>query len=465
MARFSPTRTVQTTVPSVFEALSEIIDRGREVVDRRRAQDELERQRRLEEEDRALEQHERGVRRFAEAPEVEIEPEEDIFGGGIGMQRPSARAGGIFEGEGVGMQRDPGFATGLEGLLTAERPRPRRIAAPAGAFVPGVGFAPRNIFEDELPGRVETQRVMADPRFERVTGTDDLFIDRTATPEARAAAAEEEERRRRVGALAGGLDVLGVLGRDGIRDPERVAAALEAGLPASMLPRPEEPGFRVNVGGIQTTASTPEEAVEIRDRFAVPEETPADEWQLIQDETGAFFQLNERTGETRPVGIRGRVPGMTSGGQPLRPTEAQMRIRSVLPRAEAAMETLTGLLDDFGGRVPVSTLAGRMGIGGNFATPEQEQAYNQAAEALASAILRIESGAAITEQEVQSYQRQFIPMPGDRPEVIENKLEALEVTLAELRRLGDAGAAPPAAAPGGEAGSRFSPDNPFAGGS
>src|SRR5690606_5781954 len=126
MARYSPTRTIQTTVGSPFEALSELIDRGREAVDRRRALGEAERQREVAEEDRAIELHERGIRRFGEQPTRIIEPERDVFQGA----RPGRAGGGgpdappIFQGAGIGMQpaRTSGLKTGLEELAAAGRP-------------------------------------------------------------------------------------------------------------------------------------------------------------------------------------------------------------------------------------------------------------------------------------------------------------------------------------------------------
>lgn len=127
-----------------------------------------------------------------------------------------------------------------------------------------------------------------------------------------------------------------------------------------------------------------------------------------------------------------------SGSTSRPPTEVQTRIRVTLPRAEEAVDRLEEFINERGG-VPTTTWLDRV-TPGAYAQPSDVQVYNQAARAAASAILRIESGAATTESEERRYMQQFIPMPGDKPEVIQQKLRAIRVTLQSMRQMagGDA---------------------------
>lgn len=191
-------------------------------------------------------------------------------------------------------------------------------------------------------------------------------------------------------------------------------------------------------------------------------------WQTVQTDQG-LVQVNPRTGQTRPLGLQA-PPRATGSGRPI--TEGQAKMQVALSRAEPALRTIEAFLgydpetDTFaegGGRVPEESFIGRITPGRYFQSPEI-QAYDQAAEAIASAILRIESGAAISAQEIESYRRQFIPQPGDKPEVIRQKLHALRTTLDAIRRASGVEGAPGAAMPDRPAASpsaSTAPRNPF----
>lgn len=156
----------------------------------------------------------------------------------------------------------------------------------------------------------------------------------------------------------------------------------------------------------------------------------------------------ERVAEARARGTAAGTPPRPEGAG-ARPTEAQMRFGLGLARAEPAFQQIEQLMELFGGRVPETSLFRVVPGLGQYATPADVQAYNQAAEAIASAILRAESGAAISAEEAKSYARQFLPTPGDRPEVIRQKLEATRATLQRMRDLS-----------GGAAGMQSPPSGP-----
>lgn len=217
------------------------------------------------------------------------------------------------------------------------------------------------------------------------------------------------------------------------RERERISGLNAA---AAMLRQFESGGPRFSVGADGSMSGSgfgsAEEAGEFRSSLT-PVAPPAASAPTVRDTPEGPVEWNGR--EWVPLTVGGeRVGPKASTAQ--RPTEQQARFGAVLPRAETALEDIQGLLKDFDNRVPNRTLLGRLGFGaGQFVTPEAEQRYNQAAEALATAILRSESGAAITEAEKEDYKRQFIPAPGDTPELIRQKIESLTVTLDAMRRL------------------------------
>lgn len=112
------------------------------------------------------------------------------------------------------------------------------------------------------------------------------------------------------------------------------------------------------------------------------------------------------------------------------PTEFERKAALVTPRAEEANAVLSK-----GPEAP--SLRGKLSripLVGQFLTSEYQQSQNHAAEELATAILRLESGAAITESEVRSYARQFNPQPGDSPTVLAQKTKARETAVDALRK-------------------------------
>lgn len=117
-----------------------------------------------------------------------------------------------------------------------------------------------------------------------------------------------------------------------------------------------------------------------------------------------------------------------------RPTETTQRAALVYPRAAEAAKVLDKY---YRTGAPVKSTAGKIPIVGNYILSEDEQEMNQAAETVASAILRLESGAAITQAEVKSYAKQFLPQPGDGPGVRAQKRATLATQLARIKQVAD----------------------------
>jgi hypothetical protein len=133
---------------------------------------------------------------------------------------------------------------------------------------------------------------------------------------------------------------------------------------------------------------------------------------------------NSSTGVAARMMVQSAKPA-----SPARPNETQMRASLVYPRAAEAAKVLDQFYTN---GAPIKSAASTIPLLGNYALSPDEQSMNQAAETVASAILRLESGAAITQAEVKSYAKQFLPQPGDSHEVLEHKRATLHTQLQRM---------------------------------
>ena len=78
---------------------------------------------------------------------------------------------------------------------------------------------------------------------------------------------------------------------------------------------------------------------------------------------------------------------------------------------------------------------GKLSKLGNYALDANVQQYKNAADNFIAAVLRKESGAAITEQERKDYWPQYIPVPGDKPEVVTQKNLARKMFMEATRNI------------------------------
>lgn len=178
------------------------------------------------------------------------------------------------------------------------------------------------------------------------------------------------------------------------------------------------------------------------------EKPKSDEYQLteIYDDAGRpqKVRYNKRTGEYQPIGgakapsgtqLRvnpetGEVEFMQGAGmKPL--TEGQSKDTVFATRAAGAMpildeneNALTNLGESVGSSVPVV---------GNYLRSEEYQKAEQAGLEFLQAILRKDTGAAITSQEQTEYGRVYLPQPGDGPEVIRQKRESRARALEAIK--------------------------------
>ena len=194
-------------------------------------------------------------------------------------------------------------------------------------------------------------------------------------------------------------------------------------------------------------------------RSEVPEWRPltADEAQTYGVAAG---QISTKTGKVQPInppsgmtvfGPDGNPIVQTGAGQ--KPfTEGQSKSVTYATRAKGALPTLDSFGDALTSFSQTAAGAVPMNLGRLAQTPEFQQAQ-QAGDEFLQAILRKDTGAAITPAEMDEYGRTYLPQPGDTPQVLAQKKEARAravqamengMTAQEILATERSGAAPPA---------------------
>jgi hypothetical protein len=150
-------------------------------------------------------------------------------------------------------------------------------------------------------------------------------------------------------------------------------------------------------------------------------------------------------------------PGIAPPANPIQPLEpgtpGQPTVGAVLPgtgnfseqqfmsagfaeRLAQANTDLEGLMSS--GFDPSSTSVAAQGLMedilpfGNFAVSPEYQQFEQARREFINAQLRRESGAVISDEEFANADQQYFPLPGDSPEVIEQKRRSRELAIQNM---------------------------------
>lgn len=164
---------------------------------------------------------------------------------------------------------------------------------------------------------------------------------------------------------------------------------------------------------------------------------------------GMKATTNGMTITTNPDG----TTTVSYGGTPAKMTEDQSKSVGLLTRATSAAQILDSNEAALTGKVD-SALGSLPGVG-NMLVSKDYQVAQQAGREFLAAVLRKDSGAAVTQGEMDTYGRMYLPQPGDAPEVLAQKKQSRAVALEGIRRgLGtaqslvpEANQPPPGAAP------------------
>jgi len=143
-----------------------------------------------------------------------------------------------------------------------------------------------------------------------------------------------------------------------------------------------------------------------------------------------------------PVGAAG------SGGVPSKLTADQLKNRGFSGRLDLAEKEIKTVQDAGFNPQGAGAAAGSMAPG--FAQSGNQQRFNAASENWISAVLRRESGAAISEGERLAARNEYFPRLGDKPETIAAKAALRQQVARDMRESGggaEEGSAPAQAAP------------------
>lgn len=141
---------------------------------------------------------------------------------------------------------------------------------------------------------------------------------------------------------------------------------------------------------------------------------------------GTTLRVNPETGDVE------FQQGGPAGGKGMKITEGQGKDVVYWTRGLDANKSLM-TMDEQLTNLPASLAkVAPLGLGNYAVTPEFRQA-KVAADNFLAAILRKDTGAAITTQEFDLYGPMFLPVPGDDPETIKMKRRAREVALLAIK--------------------------------
>jgi hypothetical protein len=182
--------------------------------------------------------------------------------------------------------------------------------------------------------------------------------------------------------------------------------------------------------------------------FQAPEKPTAG--QVVEREDGTYL-IDTRTGQARPVMGAGGQP-LIGGGKPLTETQSNAvafgarakESNKIVTDLEKAGVTNTGIIRSaLGGTVGTAPIVGEkleQGVRSAFnvlptalggPSPEQQQ-VDQARRNFISAVLRKESGAAISPTEFVNEERKYFPQIGDSDAVIKQKQDARLLAIKAL---------------------------------
>lgn len=125
--------------------------------------------------------------------------------------------------------------------------------------------------------------------------------------------------------------------------------------------------------------------------------------------------------------------------RPRPPTEMQGKARFFHRRAQHATQTL----NQFDNARMLDVVASKGGLLGNWAKSPEGRQLIQAGKQWAMAVLRQDSGGAITEEEMEEYFETYLPRPGDDETTLAQKREARRVVEEGLAELGQVSQATP----------------------
>jgi hypothetical protein len=152
----------------------------------------------------------------------------------------------------------------------------------------------------------------------------------------------------------------------------------------------------------------------------------------IDTTSGRFYPINPPTNMTVRTTPEGGIELVQGPGAGAAFREQETKDIVYATRAEGALADLEPVANELANLTPRLFEYVPLGQGRQFQSPEYQRANVAAMEFLA-AILRKDTGAAITQQEIEIYGQTYLPQPGDSPQVLEQKTRARRRAIDALR--------------------------------
>ncbi|MBN3848141.1 hypothetical protein G3N58_15070 [Paraburkholderia sp. Ac-20342] len=156
--------------------------------------------------------------------------------------------------------------------------------------------------------------------------------------------------------------------------------------------------------------------------------------------------VNKVNGQSTPVmGANGQPIGGTANnlnqdqGNAVAFGARALDAQNTLRQLEAGGTTNTSLINRLATSVP--GVGGALGTATNVFNSDQQQSYDQAKRNFISAVLRKESGAAISQDEFANEDKKYFPQANDTPATIEQKARARDLAIEGLKAQAGSGAA------------------------
>lgn len=200
------------------------------------------------------------------------------------------------------------------------------------------------------------------------------------------------------------------------------------------------------LGGAPTVAGTIQntQSPDSRARLAQERNLASQGVSYEADNSGNFVALPKQAVPGQTIVARSVVG---PDGKPIQsnkgaPTEFQGKSATFGARAEAADKTLTELTGKYSpaalgmkqGAGNIWAVGGALEAGGNLMLSKEAQKAEQAMRDFVNAVLRQESGAAISQSEFDNAKRQYFPQPGDSADVIAQKARNRQIAIEGFKR-------------------------------
>ena len=194
--------------------------------------------------------------------------------------------------------------------------------------------------------------------------------------------------------------------------------------------RPQVTAKTATPGEVMADARARAQMAQQERHFQIQQANPGKE---IKETEQGIFAIDKKTGVATPVTMEGKP---LQAGKAL--TEFQGKSTGFAIRAKEAHDILDAIDYSPAAVATKQSLEGMRGVGGplgamaNVAMSPQSQQADQAQRNFVNAVLRQESGAAISESEFQNARKQYFPQPGDSAQVIEQKRKNRESAIKSL---------------------------------